>query len=344
MTKPPFVQSSWEKKDNKLELTLRPSCLDEFIGQPAAIEKLKVFVGAAKKRNEALGHALFHGPPGLGKTTLAHILASEMGTDLVIASGPAIDKPADLAGILTNLKEGDILFIDEIHRLNRTVEEYLYPAMEDFKLDLMLDSGPQARSVQVTLNPFTLVGATTRMGQLSAPLRSRFGFTCRLDYYSSDFVADILARSSSILRVEINDESIIEIAKRSRGTPRIANNLLKWVRDYAQMRSDNKLDKITTRTALEMLDIDFRGLDEMDKRMLKHIIDHHEGGPVGINTIAAALGEESTTLEEVHEPFLIMQGFIKRTQRGREVTKLAYQHLGRSTAPNQFSGELLDES
>lgn len=344
MTKPPFVQSSWEKKDNKLELTLRPSCLDEFIGQPAAIEKLKVFVGAAKKRNEALGHALFHGPPGLGKTTLAHILASEMGTALVIASGPAIDKPADLAGILTNLKEGDILFIDEIHRLNRTVEEYLYPAMEDFKLDLMLDSGPQARSVQVTLNPFTLVGATTRMGQLSAPLRSRFGFTCRLDYYSSGFVADILSRSSSILRVEINDESIIEIAKRSRGTPRIANNLLKWVRDYAQMRSDNKLDKITTRTALEMLDIDFRGLDEMDKRMLKHIIDHHEGGPVGINTIAAALGEESTTLEEVHEPFLIMQGFIKRTQRGREVTKLAYQHLGRSTAPNQFSGEMLDES
>ncbi|MDJ0652120.1 MAG: Holliday junction branch migration DNA helicase RuvB [Simkaniaceae bacterium] len=344
MTKPPFIQSSWEKRDNKLELTLRPSCLGEFIGQPTAIEKLKVFVGAAKKRNEALGHALFHGPPGLGKTTLGYILASEMGTELIIASGPAIEKPADLAGILTNLKEGDILFIDEIHRLNRTVEEYLYPAMEDFRLDLMLDSGPQARSVQVTLNPFTLVGATTRMGQLSSPLRSRFGFACRLEYYASNFVADILARSSSILKVGINDESILEIAKRSRGTPRIANNLLKWVRDYAQMRSDNKLDKITTRNALEMLDIDFRGLDEMDKRMLKHIIDHHEGGPVGINTIAAALGEESTTLEEVHEPFLIMQGFIKRTHRGREVTKLAYQHLGRSIASNQSSGEIRDES
>ncbi len=345
MMKPPFVKSSWEKKDSKLELTLRPPTLSDFIGQPMVREKLDVFVGAAKNRKEPLGHALFCGPPGLGKTTLAYILSREMGTDLVITSGPTIEKPADLAGILTNLKEGDILFIDEIHRLNRTVEEYLYPAMEDFKLDLLLDSGPQARSVQVTLNRFTLVGATTRMGLLSAPLRSRFGFTCRLDYYPAEFVAEILARSSSILSVDINDESILEIAKRSRGTPRIANNLLKWVRDYAQMRADNKLDKITTRTALEMLDIDFRGLDEMDKRMLKHIIDHHEGGPVGIGTIAAALGEEPTTLEEVHEPFLIMQGFIKRTQRGREVTKLAYQHLGCPLmAPNQFSGETLDES
>ena len=344
MTKPPFIQSSWEKKDSKLELTLRPSSLGEFIGQPSVIEKLKVFVGAAKKRGEALGHALFCGPPGLGKTTLACILASEMGTDLIIVSGPVIEKPADLAGILTNLKDGDILFIDEIHRLNRTVEEYLYPAMEDFKLDLLLDSGPQARSVQVSLNKFTLVGATTRMGFLSAPLRSRFGFNCRLDYYPSDFVAEILFRSSSILSIDINDESILEIARRSRGTPRIANNLLKWVRDYAQMRSDNKLDKVTTRSALEMIDIDYRGLDEMDKRMLQHIIDHHQGGPVGIGTIAAALGEESTTLEEVHEPFLIMQGFIKRTQRGREVTKLAYQHLGCPMAPNQFPGETLDES
>lgn len=342
MSKPPFVQSSWEKKDTKLEVTLRPSSLDEFIGQVGAIEKLKVFVGAAKKRGDTLGHTLFHGPPGLGKTTLGYILASEMGTDLVIASGPAIEKPADLAGILTNLKRGDILFIDEIHRLNRTVEEYLYPAMEDFKLDLMLDSGPQARSVQVTLNPFTLVGATTRLGLLSGPLRSRFGLTCRLDYYPSDFVATILSRSSSILGVNINEESILEIARRARGTPRIANNLLKWVRDYAQMRSDNKLDKITTRTALEMLDIDFRGLDEMDKRMLQHIIDHHEGGPVGIGTIAAALGEESSTLEEVHEPFLMMQGFIKRTQRGREVTKLAYQHLGYA-APKHCHGETHNE-
>ncbi len=330
MTKPPFVQSSWTKRDQKLEQTLRPTLLGDFIGQPAVREKLEVFIGAAKQRGEALGHSLFCGPPGLGKTTLAHIVANEMGTDLITTSGPAIEKPADLAGILTNLKEGDILFIDEIHRLNKTVEEYLYPAMEDFTLDLMLDSGPQARSVQVKLNPFTLVGATTRMGLLSAPLRSRFGFNCRLDYYDSEVVSEILSRSSSILSVDINEESIFEIARRARGTPRIANNLLKWVRDYAQMRTNSKLDKIATRTALEMLDIDFRGLDEMDKRMLEHIIDHHEGGPVGISTIAAALGEESTTLEEVNEPFLIMQGLLKRTQRGREVTKLAYQHLGKT--------------
>lgn len=343
-TTPPFIQSSWTKRDQKLESKLRPSLLSEFVGQPAIHEKLDVFIGAAKKRGEALGHSLFYGPPGLGKTTLAHIIAEEMGTNLVITSGPCIDKPADLAGILTNLKEKDILFIDEIHRLNRTVEEYLYPAMEDFTLDLLLDSGPQARSVQVKLNRFTLIGATTRMGLLSSPLLSRFEFNCRLDYYAPEFLSKILSRSSSILDVNINEESIAEIAKRSRGTPRIANNLLKWVRDYAQMRTDGKLDKISTRTALEMLDIDFRGLNEMDKRMLEHIIDHHEGGPVGIGTLAAALGEESSTLEEVHEPFLMMQGFIKRTQRGREVTKLAYQHLGRPSAPNQFSGEISDES
>ncbi|NRA89898.1 MAG: Holliday junction branch migration DNA helicase RuvB [Simkaniaceae bacterium] len=344
MTKPPFVQSSWTKRDQKLELKLRPESLSEFVGQPSVIEKLEVFVGAAKKRGEALGHSLFYGPPGLGKTTLAHIVAKEMDADIIVTSGPSIEKPADLAGILTNLKEGDILFIDEIHRLSRSVEEYLYPAMEDFTLDLMLDSGPQARSVQVKLNPFTLIGATTRMGSLSAPIRSRFGFTCRLDYYPSELVANILSRSSLILSVDINNESIFEIAKRARGTPRIANNLLKWVRDYAQMRTGSKLDKISTRTALEMLDIDFRGLDEMDKRMLEHIIDHHDGGPVGIGTIAAALGEDSSTLEEVNEPFLIMQGLIRRTQRGREVTKLAYQHLGRPVAPNQFSGESLDEN
>lgn len=333
MTKPPFIQSSWEKRDKKLELTLRPSTIDEFIGQKSVREKLEVFIGAAKKRSEALGHSLFYGPPGLGKTTLAHIIANEMGFDLIVASGPAIEKPADLAGILTNLKEGDVLFIDEIHRLNRTVEEYLYPAMEDYTLDLLLDSGPQARSVQVKLNRFTLIGATTRMGLLSSPLRSRFAFTCRLDYYDPDLISTILARSSSILQVDINHESILEIAKRARGTPRIANNLLKWVRDYAQMRTDSKLDKVSTRTALEMLDIDFRGLDEMDKRILRHIIENHEGGPVGLSTIATALGEEATTIEEVNEPFLIMQGFLKRTQRGREATKLAYQHLGHS-CPN----------
>lgn len=330
MSKPPFIQSSWEKQDQKLELKLRPETLNEFIGQKKVLDKLEVFVGAAKKRSEHLGHTLFHGPPGLGKTTLAHIIASEMDSKLVIASGPSIEKPADLAGILTNLNEGDILFIDEIHNLSRSIEEYLYPALEDFTLDLMLDSGPQARSVQVKLNPFTLVGATTRVGLLSNPLRSRFPFICRLDYYEPPLISKILERSSTILDISINDESIIEIAKRSRGTPRIGNNLLKWVRDYAQMRTNSKLDRISTRSALEMLDIDFRGLDHIDKKILEHIIDFHEGGPVGINSIAAAIGEETVTLEEVNEPFLIMQGFIKRTQRGREATKLAYQHLGRS--------------
>lgn len=338
MTKSPFIQSSWEKRDQKLELTLRPSTIHEFIGQPSVREKLEVFLGAAKKRSEPLGHSLFHGPPGLGKTTLAYIVAQEMGGNLVVASGPSIEKPADLAGILTNLKEGDVLFIDEIHRLHRTVEEYLYPALEDFTLDLLLDHGPQARSVQVKLNHFTLIGATTRMGFLSNPLRSRFAFTCRLDYYDPHFLSTILFRSSSILKVDVNQESIFEIAKRSRGTPRIANNLLKWVRDYAQMRTNSKMDKVSTRTALEMLDIDFRGLDEMDKKILKHIIENHEGGPVGLNTIATALGEEATTIEEVNEPFLIMQGFLQRTQRGRKVTKLAYQHL-RCTPPNSTYGE-----
>ena len=325
----PFVESSWTKPDKKLEKKLRPTSLNEFIGQMQVLERLDVFVGAAKKRKEALGHTLFYGPPGLGKTTLAHILSKEMGTHLVVASGPTIEKPADLAGILTNLKEGDIFFIDEIHRLNRTIEEYLYPAMEDFSLDLLLDSGPQARSVQVTLAPFTLIGATTRAGLLSSPLRSRFAFTSRLDYYTPELIATILKRSATILNLSINHESIMEIALRSRGTPRIANNLLRWVRDYAQMRTDNALDKVATRTALEMLDIDFKGLDEMDKRILLHIIDHHQGGPVGINTISAALGEESSTLEEVNEPFLIMQGFLKRTKRGREATKLAFKHFGR---------------
>ena len=329
----PFIQSSWTQKDQKLEKKLRPQLLTEFIGQAQVREKLHVFVGAAKKRKEPLGHSLFHGPPGLGKTTIANIIASELGSHITVTSGPAIEKPADLAGILTNLEEGDVLFIDEIHRLNRNIEEYIYSAMEDFTLDLMLDSGPQARSVQVNLNRFTLIGATTRMGLLSSPLRSRFHFTCRLNYYEPELISEILLRSANILAVDINKDSLFEIARRSRGTPRIANNLLRWVRDYAQMRNDNKLDKISTRTALEMLDIDFRGLDETDKRILHHIIDKHEGGPVGVGTIAAALGEDSSTIEEVNEPFLLMEGLIKRSQRGREATKLAYQHLGRTYSP-----------
>ncbi len=329
MAETSFTKSSWEKKDINLETTLRPASLNEFNGQDSTIEKLAVFVGAAKQRNESLGHTLFYGPPGLGKTTLGYILAGEMNSDITITSGPSLDKPADLAGILTNLKDGDILFIDEIHRLNKNIEEYLYTAMEDFKLDLMLDSGPQARSVQVDLCAFTLVGATTRMGQLSAPFRSRFRMTCRLDYYSSDYIITILERSSRILKLSTCNSSLSEVAKRSRGTPRIANNLLKWVRDYSQMRSESKLDRITTRTALEMLDIDFKGLDEMDKRILNHIIEHHKGGPVGLSTIAIAIGEDATTLEEVNEPYLIMQGFLKRTPRGREATEQAYKHLGK---------------
>lgn len=323
-----FIQSSWAQKDQKLEKQLRPTALREFTGQEQVRERLEVFVGAAKKRKEPLGHALFYGPPGLGKTTLAHIISQEMGTNLIVTSGPSIDKPADLAGILTNLKEGDVLFIDEIHRMNRSVEEYLYPAMEDFSLDLILDSGPQARTVQVKLNRFTLIGATTRIGLLSSPLRSRFDFTSRLDYYEPKLLADILERSSQILAIDINRESIMEIALRSRGTPRTANNLLKWVRDYGQMRTASRLDKLSTRTALEMLDIDYRGLNEMDKRFLEHIIKHHNGGPVGIGTIAAAIGEEPSSLEEVNEPFLIMEGFLKRTQRGREATQRAFKHFG----------------
>ncbi len=326
----PLIQSSWAQKDQKLELQLRPQAFAEFVGQKKVIDKLDVFVGAAAQRSEPPGHILFHGPPGLGKTTLAHIVAKELNVPLVTTSGPTLDKPADLAGILTNLPEGGVLFIDEIHRLNRAIEEYLYPAMEDYKLDLLLDAGPQARAVEVKLNPFTLIGATTRMGMLSAPLRSRFPFSCRLDYYSHTLLGEILCRSASLLSIDVPSDAIEEISRRSRGTPRIANNLLRWVRDYAQMRTQNRLDNMATRAALEMLDIDCLGLDPMDKRLLETIIDHHKGGPVGISTLSAALHEEVSTLEEVNEPFLIMQGLLRRTLRGREVTERAYQHLGRS--------------
>ncbi len=330
MSDPSYIESTWKKEDDNFETPLRPQSLQEFMGQETIRDRLDVFLGAAKMRGEALGHALFYGPPGLGKTTLAHILAKSMGVNLVVTSGPMIEKAGDLAGLLTNLKERDILFIDEIHRLNRTVEEYLYPAMEDFVLDLLIDSGPSARSVQVKLNPFTLVGATTRIGLLTSPMRSRFGFTCRLDYYEPPVLEAIILRSSQILKMKLEKEGAAEIAQRARGTPRIANNLLRWVRDFAQMRGFPTVNQKIAKDALEMLSIDYRGLDEMDKKILEIIIDHHGGGPVGLSTLAVAIGEEQTTLSEVYEPYLIMQGFIKRTPRGREATKLAYEHLGRS--------------
>ncbi|MGC1879067.1 MAG: Holliday junction branch migration DNA helicase RuvB [Rhabdochlamydiaceae bacterium] len=330
-----FTQSSWTKPDEPFEVPLRPQSLCDFIGQNNIRERLEVFMQAAKQRGEALGHCLFHGPPGLGKTTLANIIAKTMGTNLIVTSGPVIEKPGDLAGILTNLKEGDVLFIDEIHRMNRSIEEYLYPAMEDFSLDLLIDSGPAARSVQVKLNPFTLVGATTRVGLLSGPMRSRFVLNLRLDYYSPDFLEKILIRSGSILGVSLLEDGALAIAQRARGTPRIANNLLRWTRDFVQIKKYPHIDRQTAHLALDMLEIDHRGLDEMDKKILKLIIAHYDGGPVGINTLAAALSEEAHSLEEVYEPYLIMQGFLKRTPRGREVTPLTYEHLGHQP-PTKF--------
>jgi Holliday junction DNA helicase RuvB len=324
-----FIESSWAQPDVPFESPLRPQLLNEFIGQENVKLRLEIVIEAARARKEALGHCLFSGPPGLGKTTLSHIIAKSMGTQLTVVSGPAIEKPGDLAGVLTNLKPGDVLFIDEIHRMPKTAEEYLYSAMEDFSLDLMIDTGPNARSVQVKLNPFTLVGATTRSGLLSAPMRSRFLITLRLDYYEPHALQNIVHRSAKILNLELTPDGSLEIAKRSRGTPRIANNLLRWVRDYAQTQKVKIIDASTARKALDMLAIDERGLDEMDKKILSVIIDHHDGGPVGLNNLAAACGEESHTIEEVYEPFLILQGMIKRTPRGREATTAAYEHLGR---------------
>lgn len=322
-----FIESSFCKEDATFELPLRPQALSDFAGQDQVRERLEVLIGAAKQREEALGHCLFSGPPGLGKTTLANILAKAMGTNLVVTSGPVIERAGDLAGILTNLKTGDVLFIDEIHRMNRTVEEYLYPAMEDYTLDLMIDSGPSARSVQVKLNRFTLVGATTRVGLLSAPLRSRFAFTSRLEYYEPVVLERIIQRTSRILNITLDTEGAMEIARRARGTPRIAINLLRWVRDFAQIKTNNKIDRAVVDMALNMLSIDHLGFDEMDIKILDVMIEHYKGGPVGLNTIAMAVGEEAHTIEEVYEPYLIMQGFIKRTPRGREVTEQAYQHL-----------------
>ncbi|MDE3055115.1 MAG: Holliday junction branch migration DNA helicase RuvB [Verrucomicrobiota bacterium] len=331
MESTPYMESSWAKPDTPFEMPLRPQTLSDFSGQEAVRQKLEVLIGAAKSRGEALGHSLFCGPPGLGKTTLAHIIAKAMGTQLTVTSGPALEKPGDLAGLLTNLKKGDLLFIDEIHRLSKTAEEYLYPAMEDFSLDLMIDSGANARSIRVELQPFTLIGATTRSGLLSAPLRSRFLISLRLDYYDTETLARILKRTATLLQVELDQEAAEEIGKRARGTPRVANNLLRWVRDVCQIQKKKKIDLSLAQKALAMLEIDERGLDEMDKKILSVMIDHHKGGPLGLANLAAAVGEEPHTIEEVYEPFLILQGFIRRTPRGREATSLAYEHMGRTS-------------
>lgn len=321
--------NGYNAEELDLEKRLRPLSFDDFAGQDQILENLKVFVQAANQRNEALDHTLFHGPPGLGKTTLANILANELQVGIKITSGPVLDKPGDLAGLLTNLEERDVLFIDEIHRLSPIVEEYLYSAMEDFKIDIMIESGPNARTVQINLNPFTLIGATTRSGLLTAPMRARFGISSRLQYYTTELLTTIVERSAAIFKMPITMEAAIEIAGRSRGTPRIANALLRRVRDFAQIKGNGKIDIEIARYALKALNVDAHGLDEMDNKILTTIIEKFKGGPVGLSTLATAVSESSETIEEVYEPFLIQEGFIMRTSRGREVTDKAYKHLGK---------------
>lgn len=321
--------------DVELDKVLRPKSFDDFTGQKKVIENLEIFVQATKRRNEPLDHVLLHGPPGLGKTTLANIIANELSVGFKVTSGPVLDKPGDLAGLLTNLDQGDVLFIDEIHRLSPVIEEYLYSAMEDFVIDIMIDSGPNARTVQIALNPFTLIGATTRSGLLTAPLRARFGINARLQYYNAKTLTSIVERSAGLLDVPIKEDAAYEIASRSRGTPRIANALLRRVRDFAQIKGSGTIDVDITNIALEALNVDKNGLDEMDNRILTALIDKFGGGPVGLSTLATAVGENAGTIEEVYEPFLIQEGYIMRTQRGRKVTQMAYEHLGKTFNGNQ---------
>lgn len=336
-------QEQGRKGEKDFENALRPLRFGDFSGQQKVVENLEVFVEAAKYRGEPLDHTLLHGPPGLGKTTLSNIIANELGVGFKVTSGPVLDKPGDLAGILTSLEPNDVLFIDEIHRLSPVVEEYLYSAMEDYRIDIMIDKGPSARSIQLDLNPFTLVGATTRSGLLTAPLRARFGINLHLEYYDAEVLSRIVERSAHILSVPIEHDAAMEIAGRSRGTPRIANALLRRVRDFAQVRGTGRVDMAIARYALEALNIDRYGLDEIDNKILLTIIDKFKGGPVGITTIATAIGEDAGTVEEVYEPFLIKEGFIKRTPRGREVTDMAYKHLGRSRFTADLQGSLFDD-